>query len=132
MGESFDLSFPSGLSYLTLSESPSTDPHWPGQGNLLTPEPLAVTLSSQPDSCYSTHPKSDLRLRWDSVGETWFAKGNLGTHRLRDVSLLAHSHTAGKDASSDLTPELLGLTVEPRQSVRAPKGFKQRREQSGG
>lgn len=74
MGESFDLSFPSGLSYLTLSESPSNDPHWPAQGHLLTPEPLAVTLSSQPDSCYSTHPKSDLRLRWDWVGETWFAK----------------------------------------------------------
>ena len=74
MGESSDLSFPSGLSYPALSESPSTDPHWPAQGHLLTPEPLDVTLSSQPDSCYPTHPKSDLRLRWDWVGETWFAK----------------------------------------------------------
>ena len=123
MGETFDLSFPSGLSSLTPSKSPRADLHWPGQGHLLTPEPLAVTLSSQPDSCYSTHPKPDPRFRWDWVGETWFAKENLGTHRLKEVSLLAHGHTAGKDASSGLTPELLGLTMASLRLSKSPQRF---------
>lgn len=42
------------------SRSPRADPHWPGQGHLLPPEPIAVTLSNQLGSCYSTYPQPDL------------------------------------------------------------------------